>query len=103
MQCFYIFGLVKNEEVQVLWNPGQENLGDYASKNHDTKHYQQVIPMYLHELNSPRMLPRATKPRILRGCVGTIPGGYICGRPLHMYGGTPNYVKKYRTLEDPET
>ena len=76
MRYFYISDLVKNEEVQVNWNPGQENLGDYASKHHYTKHHQQVRIIYLHKANS------------LRVCVGTILGGYVCGRPLPMYKET---------------
>ena len=30
IQYFYIFDLVKHNEVQVDWHPGQENIGDYA-------------------------------------------------------------------------
>ena len=93
----------KNEEIKVKWYLGQENLGEYASKNHDVKHHQQVKPIYLHESNSPRVLTRSTNPSALTVCVGTLPGGYICGCPLNIYTGTKTYVQQVRTLLDPAT
>ena len=83
--------------------PGTKNLGDYASKHHDTKHHQQVRPIYLHETNSPQMLPQATKPSVLRGCIGTIPGGYLRGLPLPIYGGTTNPIPQIITQVAPST
>ena len=103
MRYFYIYDLVKHKEVQGNCQPGQENIGDYASKYHDKKHHQQVRPIYLHEANSPPMLPRATKPSVMRGCVGTIPGGYVRGRPLPMYGGTTTNVPQIITQVAPAT
>ena len=75
MRYFYICDLVKHGIVNVKWQPGQENLADYASKHHDAKHHKTVRPLYLHEINSPRELLRAMTPRVLRGCVGTKLGG----------------------------
>ena len=72
-------------------------------KNHNTKHHQQVILIYLHEANSPRKLPRATKTSVMRGCVGTIPGGYVRGRPLPIYGGTTTPGPQIRTQVTPST
>jgi hypothetical protein len=83
MRYFYICDQVKNEEFSVRWHPGQENLGDYASKHHDSRHHQQVRPVYLHEDDSPTLLPRALTPSALRGCVGIKPVGSV-GRPLAM-------------------
>ena len=102
MQYFYICDLVKNGEVQLNWHPGQENLCEYASKNHDEKYHQHVSPIYLHESNSPRALPWATKRSVLRGCLGTIPGRYVHCRPLTMYGETMTHVTRIRTHIAPE-
>ena len=30
IRYFYICDIVKNEEVQVKWHPGQEHIGDYT-------------------------------------------------------------------------
>ena len=35
--------------------------------------------------------------------VGTIPGGYLRGRPLHMYGRTTPHVPQVRTMVAPAT
>jgi hypothetical protein len=83
MRYFYICDQVENHEFDVRWHPGQENLGDYASKHHDSRHHQRVRPVYLHEPNSPTVLPRALTPSALRGCVGNQPVGSV-GRPLAM-------------------
>jgi hypothetical protein len=66
----------------VTWHPGQENLADYFTKHFDAKHHQTVRPYYLHMHNSPSTLPRALAPRTLKGCVGTLPDGYIRSAPL---------------------
>ena len=81
--------------------PGTRNMGYYASKHHDKKYHQQVRPIYLHEAHSPRMLPRATKSSVLRGCVGTIPGGYVRVCPLNMYVVTTTTVTLIRTQVAP--
>ncbi len=62
--------------------PGQENLADYQSKHNISSHHQAVRPCYLHEINSPLVLPRATRPSTLKGCVGNLPEGYICNVPI---------------------
>ena len=103
MQYFYIGDIIKHKEIEVNWRHGQENLRDCASKHHDKKHHQQVRPIYLHEANSPPMLPRATKPSVLRGCVGTIPGGYVRGLPQPIYGGITTPATQIRTQVSPET
>ena len=103
MQYFYICDLVKNGEVKLNWHPGQENLCEYASKNHDEKYHQHVSPIYLHESNSPRALPWATKRSVLRGCLGTIPGRYVHVSPLPMYRGTMKNVPQIRTQVAPST
>jgi hypothetical protein len=66
----------------ITWHPGQENLADYFTKHFDARHHQTVRPYYLHMHNSPKTLPRALAPRTLKGCVGTLPDGYIRSAPL---------------------
>jgi len=64
------------------WYPGQENLADYQSKHHPGAHHSAVHPYYVHEENSPLVLPRATRPSTLKGCVGTLKDGYVRNIPL---------------------
>ena len=84
MRYFWIADQVKLGYFLVGYYPGQENLADYTSKHFDAKHHIHARPIYLHEHNSPRFLPRAQRPSTLRGCVGTIPGGYIGRTPLPL-------------------
>ncbi len=41
-----------------------------------------VCPYYLHDKNSPVVLPRATRPSTLKGYVGTLKDGYVHNVPL---------------------
>ena len=82
MKFFWTTGQVAIGNFNVTWHPGQENLADYFTKHFDAKHHQNVRPWYLHMDNSPRLLPRALEPRTLKGCVGTLPGGYTRSAPL---------------------
>jgi hypothetical protein len=67
----------------ITWHPGMENLVDYQSKDHLGSHHVNVKPWYLHMENSPPYLPRAQSQSTLKGCVGTLEGGYIRNVPLH--------------------
>eukprot|EP00978_Attheya_sp_CCMP212_P012067 scaffold29990_cov42-Attheya_sp.AAC.2 len=84
IRYFYSCDQVKEGNFDVKWYPGLENLGDYTTKHHETRHHVNVRPIYLHVKESPRRLPRAMKPSDLRGCVGNKAGGYHTGRPLHI-------------------
>ncbi len=66
----------------ITWHPGMENLADYQSKHHIGLHHTAVRPYYLHQENSPRILPRATRHSTLKGCVGTLENGYARNVPL---------------------
>ncbi len=61
---------------------GQKNLADYFTKHFDAKHHQAVRQWYLYAPGTPRRLPRAATPSTLRGCVGTLPNGYVRASPL---------------------
>ena len=82
MRFFWVTDQVNQKIYLVKWHPGQENLADYFTKHFDGKHHQEVRPWYLHETNSPRLLPRAAAPSALRGCVGKLPHGYDRTAPL---------------------
>jgi hypothetical protein len=82
MRYFWIGDKVAQKLYAIERHPGQENLVDYQSKHHLGTHHQAVCPWYLHEINSPLVLPRATRPSTLKGCVGNLPKGYICNVPL---------------------
>jgi hypothetical protein len=79
---FWTTNQVEIGNFNVTWHPGQENLADYFTKHFDGKHHQLVRPYYLHMHNSPTTLPRALAPSTLKGCVGTLPNGYIRSAPL---------------------
>ena len=70
------------EIYNITWLPGMENLADYQSKHHIGSHHVAVRPYYLHQENSPRILPRATRPITLKGGVGTLESGYVRNVPL---------------------
>jgi hypothetical protein len=96
MRFFWVTDQVQRSFFNVRWHPGQENLADYFTKHFDAKHHREVRPWYLHEQNSPRILPRAVKPSALRGCVGTLPNGYTKSSPL------PRVNPKVRVNPRPE-
>jgi hypothetical protein len=81
-QYFWVCNKVAQDAYDIKWHPGQENLADNQSKHHTGTHHQDVCPWYLHEDNSPLVLPRATRPSSLKGCVGTLPEGYVRNIPL---------------------
>jgi hypothetical protein len=67
---------------KLKWHPGIENLADYQSKHHVGSLHAAIRPYYLHQDNSPRVLPRALRPSTLKGCVGTLDGVYVQNIPL---------------------
>jgi hypothetical protein len=82
MRYFLVCDKIAQEAYDVRWHPGQENLADYQSKHHIGTHLKAVCPWYLHNKHSPLVLPRATRSSTLKGCVGTLPKGYIHNIPL---------------------
>jgi len=82
MRYFWIVDQVEQRQFDVQWHPGQENLGDYVTKHHPAAHHRRVRPYYVHEHNSPRTLPRAVRPSVMRGCADSSPGTYQARTPL---------------------
>jgi hypothetical protein len=68
MRFYWIRDRVTQKQFLVQWKAGSLNLGDYHTKHHPPKHHPMVRPYYVHEPNSPRLIP--TDPSVgLRGCV----------------------------------
>jgi hypothetical protein len=82
MRYFWVANKVAQDMYFLIWHLGQENLVDYQSKHHPGVHHSVVRPYYLHEKNSPLVLPQAMRPSTLKGCVGTLQEGYIHNVPL---------------------
>jgi hypothetical protein len=82
MRYFWTSEKEAQDVYSFKWYPGQENLADYQSKHHPGAHHSAVHPYYLHEENSPLVLPWATRPSTLNGCVGTLKDVYVCNVPL---------------------
>jgi hypothetical protein len=82
MGYFWVCDKVAQDTYDIKWHPGQENLADYQSKHHTRAYHQDVCLWYLHEKNSPSVLPSSTRPSSLKGCVRTLPKGYVCNVPL---------------------
>jgi hypothetical protein len=80
-EIFWVEDKVAQDMYNLKWHPGMENLADYESKHHVGSHHAVIRPHYLHQDNSPRILPHALRPSTLKGCVGTLDGGYVCNVP----------------------
>ena len=81
MRFFWVTDQFKNGVMDIQWHPGQENLADYTSKHHDSKHHQVVRPWYIQEDNSLIVLS------IYEFSVGELPGRarsdyYLCSSAL---------------------
>jgi hypothetical protein len=44
MRHFWVCNKVAQDEYDVKWHPGQENLADYQSKHHVGAHHQAICP-----------------------------------------------------------
>jgi hypothetical protein len=82
MRFFWVADAIAQGKLDIKYHPGKENLGDYQSKHHVGAHHTAVCSWYLHEPTSVRELQRATKLSNLKGCVETLPDGYLRTNPL---------------------
>jgi hypothetical protein len=82
MRYFWVCDKVAQGAYAIRWHQGLENLADYQSKHHIGAHHRAICPWYLRNKNSPLVLPWATRPSTLKGCVGTLPAGYVHNVPL---------------------
>ena len=47
MRFHWIRVWVQQDQFQVIWKPGEENLADYFTKHHNLAHHQKMRPLYL--------------------------------------------------------
>jgi hypothetical protein len=64
MQYHWLTDRVRQNQFDVYWRPGRENLGDYHTKHHSAQHHKDMLHLILHEANSLQ---------VLRGCVKLLP------------------------------
>jgi hypothetical protein len=82
MNFFWVGDKVAQDMYNLKCHPGRGNLADYQSKHHVGSHHAAIRPYYLPQENSPRILLQALRPSTLKGCVGTLDGGYVCNAAL---------------------
>jgi hypothetical protein len=67
MRYIWVGDKVSQNIYSLKWHLRQENLADYQSKHHPGVHHMAVWSYYLHENNSPLVLPHAMQPSTLKG------------------------------------
>jgi hypothetical protein len=82
MTFFWVADVVAQGKFDIKLISWEKNLADYQSKHHTGAHHVAVHPWYLHEPISVHKLLRACKPSTLKGCVRTLPNGYVHTNPL---------------------
>jgi hypothetical protein len=78
MRFFWVADAVAQGKFDIKYLPRRENLADYQSEHHTGVHHIAVHLWYLHGPTSVCKLLRACKPSTLKGCVETLPNGYVC-------------------------
>jgi hypothetical protein len=81
MRYFWVCDKVAQDAYHVEWHPRPRKSRGFQSKYHPGVHHTAVCSWYLHTDNSPLVLPRAIRPSTLKGCVGTLPKGYVRNVP----------------------
>ena len=61
MRMHWIKDRVQQEQFDLQWDPGQNNLADYVTKHHSGSHHREVRPIYLFN--------EALSPTTVQGCV----------------------------------
>ena len=61
MRMHWIKDRVQQEQFDLQWNPGQNNLADYVTKHHSGTHHREVRPIYLFNQD--------LSPTTVQGCV----------------------------------
>jgi hypothetical protein len=64
MRYHWLTDRVRQQQFDVYWRPGRENLGDYHTKHHAAQHHKDMRGMILHQANSLQ---------VLRVCVKLLP------------------------------
>ena len=82
MRYFWLLNQYFQKYLGISHRPGQENLGDYATKNHPGTVTHHVRPYYIYESTSPKLLSRAMMPNARRGCAEILGNPYCRQVPL---------------------
>ena len=96
MRYFWVIDQAEQKLIKVEWHPGLENLADYFTKHFPKYHHLIMRHIYLHNKNSPKYLPRALPPAVLRGCVVT-PSSYIKGLPTYVQNSPSKANTRYKS------
>ena len=74
MQYFWIIDRIKQNQCMVILTPGQENLADYATKQHPAVHHKQVQPYDCSLQTTLSLLPppRALSPSAMQGYIDNL-------------------------------
>jgi hypothetical protein len=64
MRYHWLTDMVRQNQFDVYWRPGRENLCDYHTKHHSAQHHRDMRGLILHQVNSLQ---------VMRGCVRLIP------------------------------
>jgi hypothetical protein len=105
MQYFWLLDGKTQKYFKYHYQPGQENLGEYPSKNHTADIHQPVWLYFVHTDKSPLLLPRAMKPSIHQGCAEILGDPYSKKSPLprignfHSLSVTPR-IPSHRILDN---
>jgi hypothetical protein len=91
MRYHWLTVRVRQQQFDVYWRPGRENLGDYHTKHHSAQYHKDIRGFILHQANSLQ---------VLRGCVKLLP--LPLPQPqLRAHGGTdkPKRTESHSTKE----
>jgi hypothetical protein len=56
MKYYWLQDRVRQNQFDIYWRPGKDNLGDYHTKHHPAQHHQDMHPILLHHANSLNVL-----------------------------------------------
>jgi hypothetical protein len=70
MHFYWIKHRVKQEQFNVYWGPGYQNLADYFTKHHSPAHHKKMREIYIHADEQP-INQKGIRDSALRGCVNT--------------------------------
>ena len=73
MRYFWLLDQEAQKYFKFVYQPGQENMGDYPTKHHTGPIHMHVRPYYLHLHNLPKTLPpHAMKTSVQQVCAETL-------------------------------
>jgi hypothetical protein len=56
MRYHWLTDRVRQQQFDVYWSPGRENLRDYQTKHHSAQHHKDMRVLVLHQANSIQVL-----------------------------------------------